>query len=192
MPAARSQIVVLACLLLLGATGCARRAEPVTVEEVLAGQGPAQETWEPALFISEEGEPRLHVRAPYMATYETPDSTYMLLTGLEDGGPSRVEAVIFDTAGDTSAVVLADRLYYYDQNLTLEARGGVRVRTANGRRLESEHLLWSESDRQVRTPGFARIEMPDRILQGYGLVADEDLGNVRLADVTGTVILSDE
>jgi hypothetical protein len=162
------------------------------MDEVLAETGPDQETWQPSLFITEKGLPRLHVRAAYMATYEDADSTYMLLSGLEDGSDNRVDAVIFDTAGDTSAVVTADRLYYYDQELQLEARGKVRVRTATGRFLESEHLVWSEAERVVRTPGFARIEMPDRILSGYGLRADEDLENVRLADVTGTVILTDE
>ncbi len=169
--------------------GCERLVPVPTVESVEAQDGPDQETWTPRLFLSEEGRPRLHLQAPYMAYYDRGDSTYMVLSSLNDS--SRVHAFIFDSLGDSSATVLADRILFYDRERRMVATGNVIVVAREGRRIESEQLEWSEFQRTIHTPGFARITMPDRNIQGYGLDADEELNNVSLSNVTGVVMIED-
>jgi LPS export ABC transporter protein LptC len=169
--------------------GCERQVPVPTIETVRTQDGPDQETWEPELFLSEEGRPRLHLRAPYMAYFDRADSTHMVLSSLND--TTRVHAYIFDSQGDSSATVLADRILFYDRERRMVARGNVIVTAREGRRIESEHLEWSEFQKTIHTPGFARITMPDRDLQGYGLNADEELSNVRLSNVTGIVLIDD-
>jgi LPS export ABC transporter protein LptC len=181
---------LLLMFVLLALAGCQRRVPPPTVESVQVQDGPDQETWDPKLFLSDEGRPRLHLRAEHMAYYDRGDSTYMVLSGLTAG--ARVHADIFDADGDSAAVVLADRVVFYDRERRLEARGNVIVTAREGRRVESEQLEWSEFERKVTTDGFARITQPDRRLQGYGLVADEDITNVRISNLTGVVMIEDD
>ena len=180
-------LLVLAIVLL---SGCTRQVPPPSIDLVQTQDGPDQETWNPKYFISEDGRPRVHIRASYMAYFDRADSTYMVLSGLDDG--ARVIVDIFDARGDSAAVLTADRVTFFDRERRMVARGNVVALAREGRRVESEQLEWSEFERSVSTPGFARIDMPDRQLEGYGLQADEDLTNVQLTNVTGTVLVDDD
>lgn len=164
---------------------CTHRESPVSVAGIRAEQSPDQESWLTKFYISENGVPTIHLSAQYMARYEKPDSTYMLLTGTEDG-VERVRVDLFDAAGDSSATVFCDRLTYFEREKRFVARGNVIVISTKGDRLESEHLAWSEYDRKIRTPGFVRIVSPDRDIQGYGLEAAEDLTSIQMTRGSGT------
>jgi len=179
-------VVVTAALM-----GCGRRESPVSVASLRAEEDPIQESWNPKLFISENGTPRIHMTAQYMARYERRDSTYLVLSGTADGG-RRVRVYLFDEAGDSSAVVTADRLTYFDQDKRFVARGNVFVLTRDSTHLESEHLAWSEADRQVSTPGFFRYTSATENVSGYELIADEDLKNYSISRPSGTFIREEE
>ncbi|NNE69149.1 MAG: LPS export ABC transporter periplasmic protein LptC [Rhodothermales bacterium] len=170
--------------------GCSRQVPPPSVDVVQTQDGPDQESWNPTYFISENGLPRVHIRASYMAYFDRADSTYMVLSGLEDG--ARVLVDIFDAQGDSAAVLQADEVTFFDRERRMVARGNVVAQAREGRRVQSEQLEWSEFEKTVTTDGFARIDMPDRQLEGYGLQADEDLTNVRLTNVTGTVLIDED
>ncbi|MCZ6704655.1 MAG: LPS export ABC transporter periplasmic protein LptC [Bacteroidetes bacterium] len=168
-------VIGLACVL-----GCGERESPVSVASLRAEEDPDQESWNLELFISEEGLPRIHMRARYLARYERPDSTYMILSGTEDG-VVRVYVDLFDAEGDSSAVVVSDRLIYYDREKRFVARGNVVVTTRDSSRLESEHLAWSEKDHKVRTAGFVRYLTPNQLVTGYEFEANEDLTEFKIS-----------
>ncbi|GMQ82514.1 MAG: LPS export ABC transporter periplasmic protein LptC [Rhodothermia bacterium] len=180
---------VLLVLILASGIGCRERESPVSVASLRAEEDPDQETWNPELFISEEGVPRIHLRARYLARYDRPDSTYMILSGTEDG-VVRVRVDLFDAEGDSSATVVSDRLTYYDREKRFVARGNVVVTTQDGSRLESEHLAWSDRDHKVNTPGLVRYITTNQIVTGYELEANEDLTEVKIS--RGTAILTPE
>jgi LPS export ABC transporter protein LptC len=127
-----------------------------------------------------------------MAKYAQGDTTYVVLQSHADTTRTPVTASLFDETGAATSTVHARRLIYHDQSRRFEARGGVVVETHDGKRLESEVLFWNEADRQVRTPGFTRITTPTEQIQGYGLVADENLDTYSLARITGQVTVEDE
>ena len=195
----RNLLVGWALLAALGA-GCERRAEAPPMAALEAGDEPDQESWDVRFGMSEDGRPRAHIVAPYMARYEREDSSYALLLPRADGleGESlgadsvRVVAYLFDEEGDSSATIEANRMTYLDDEGRFEARGDVVVVTREGKRLESEHLVWFEAEREVRTPGFVKITTPTERIQGYELVSDEDLDEYTLARVTGQVTVEEE
>lgn len=168
------------------------------MEDVRAEQGPDQESWGVHFYVtdvpdtSEESRRRLEMVADYLAKYEREDSTYQLLQGLPDSLNRRVTAYLFDARGDSSATLTADRVRYFDQEKRFEAEGNVIVVTKDGKRLESEHLTWLEEEQKVRTPGFVRIIKPKEQVQGYGLVADEDLSSYQLGRITAQVAVEEE
>lgn len=183
----------------LAGLGCERPiAAPPAMHEVRAEGEPVQESWDVRFSVNESplGQeatlPRLELQAAYMAAYEQGDTTFTVLHGGADSTEHRVTALIFDAAGDTSATVRADRMIYHEYDRRFEARGAVTVATAGGRHLETEELYWNERDETVRAPGFARITTATERIQGYGLVADEQLETYTLARVTGQVTLEEE
>lgn len=173
-------------LVLVGGLGCERRtASPPSLEELRAASGPEQENWGTHYRLTIDGRPRLEIMAAHMAQFEEEDSTYTLLQG--DSLAGRVKALVFDEAGQASATIEADQLLYFNEEERYEARGEVVVVSEDDRRLEGEHLVWDEAERKIRTPHFVRITTPQERIQGYELVADEDLDTYSLARITGQV-----
>ena len=183
---------LLALALLAGATGCTR---PDGAAASAAADRPAQESWDAELRVTRDGSDRAHLTAPYLARFETPDSTYALLQAdperPDTSGARVVHVDLFDDQGRPSAVMDAQRLVYQDERQRFVAQGDVRVVTEEGRRLESEEVRWDEASRQLRADGFVRITAPDEAFEGYGLVAAEDLSTYELARVTGQAEVED-
>jgi len=171
--------------------GCEMHETGATVQSLRDEDAPASEGWGTRMDISEDGIRRLTMEADYLSRFETPDSTYMVLSGA-DGEQDIVRVVIFDAEGDTSAVVAAHRILYFERRSQFVARGAVRVDAQDGRTLESEHLTWSEQTARVRTPGFATLRTETEVLSGYGFDADEDLTDFSLARVSGIVTTEEE
>jgi hypothetical protein len=176
-------------LSLLVLSGCERQGAGVHAMDEPVGPIPKYESWGTRLDISDTGTPRLRLDAPYLARFET-DSTYTLMTGYD--GVDRVSATLFDGNGSLSAVVTAEEIRYFEGDGRFEALRNVIVDARGDRRLTSEHLLWFESERKIRTQGFVRIVTPNERIQGYDLVADEDLATYTLARVTGQVTFEED
>jgi LPS export ABC transporter protein LptC len=112
-----------------------------------------------------------------MEQYQTDDSTYSVWRSM--GDTTRVRMHLFDEEGDSSATVRADSLVFQEQKGVMDAYKDVVV-TTEDKRLESEHLTWQQADRKIRTRRFVRIRTPTEVVQGNGLVADENLETYQL------------
>lgn len=192
----RLAVILLPVAVLLLLAGCQRRAgDELSMDTVRAEGAPAHESWGAHFYVSQVpvgdggSRPRFEIRADYLGEFARGDSTYTLLRSEAD---VPVRAILYDAAGDSAATLTARRVFYFEDEQRFEARGAVVVVTREGKRLESEHLLWFEEDRRVRTPGFVRIITPSERVQGYGLDADEDLATYRLSRVTAEVEVEDE
>ena len=163
----------------------------VTVQTLMEEVGPTSESWNPVMYISEEGKPRLRMEAGYMARFETPDSLYLVMSAVNAESP-RVRVDIFDAEGDSSAVVRSDRITYYERERRFVAEGNVIVESTEENWIFAEHLAWSEQTARVSTPGYSTIETPTQRMSGYGLEADEDLKNFSMKRASGVVLIDDE
>ena len=164
---------------------------PPTMEEIRAEQRPDQESWYARFDVLDGDKPRLQIHADYIAKYEDPDSTYMVLQGHPDSLQSRVIAYIFDEVGDSSATIYSNQMIYFEEDRRFEAHGEVLVLTRENKQLQTEYLIWMEVERTVNTEGFVRITSPTEKIQGYDLKADEDLENYEIARITGEAIVDD-
>lgn len=140
--------------------------------------------------MSEEGRPRAVIEAPRMEQYRTSDSTYSVWRSL--GDTSRVRLYLFNQQGDSSATLTADSLIFQDQKGLLDAYRNVVVVTESNKRLDTEHLTWRQADQKIRTQRFVRIRTPKEVVQGNGLVADEDLDTYQLGRFSAEVEVDDE
>lgn len=193
-----SRVVLTWLLLAIFWGGCERQARTtLSMEDIRAEEGPIQESWNVRFYISQkEGAsqtiPRMGLIADYMARYEQGDSTYLLLSPDSASKLDVVTAYLFDEHGDSSAVVTSRQMMYFDVEGRVEARGDVKVSTVDSKYLNSEHLIWYEDKREVRTKGFVQILTPTEQIKGYDLVAAENLDTYRIGRVTGTITLDEQ
>ncbi|WP_263786477.1 LPS export ABC transporter periplasmic protein LptC [Salinibacter grassmerensis] len=150
-----------------------------------AGPTPKHVSWDAEFDMSEKGRPRAVLQARRMEQYQADDSTYSVWRSMND--TTRVRVYLFDEEGDSSATVTADSLVFQDQKGVLDAYRNVVVTTEDDKRLESEHLTWHQADRTIRTRRFVRIRTPSEVVQGDGLVADEDLETYQLGRFSAEV-----
>ena len=185
-------LVVGMLLTVLGAMGCERRGrgEKGPVADSLGPAGPGQVTWDARFSMEEGGRRRATISAQKMEQYQTEDSTYSVWRTLLDS--NRVRSYVFDEKGDSSATIVADSVVFFNQEGRFEAYGNVVVTTQDGRRLNSEHLTWNQTDRTIRTRRFVRITTPTETVQGNGLVADEDLETYQIGSFTAEVEVEDD
>lgn len=167
--------------------GCEHRTRSGEPDRKSRAQGPTPThvSWEAEFDMTEEGRPRAVLRARRMEQYEADDSTYSVWRSMDD--TTRVRVYLFDEDGDSSATVTADSLVFQDQKGVLDAYRDVVVTTEENKRLESEHLTWHQADRTIRTRRFVRIRTPSEVVQGDGLVADEDLETYQLGRFSAEV-----
>mgnify|MGYP006278507901 CR=1 FL=1 len=180
-------VVVLLLLGLVILAGCEYRArtEESLPPDSLQRNRASQVTQNPSFVLNEDGRRRAVIRSELMKQYRTEDSTYSVWRTLEDS--SRVQSFVFDEEGDSSATIIADSVVFFNQEGRYEAYGNVVVVTNEGRRLESEHLTWNQSDRTIRTRRFVHITTPTEDVRGNGLVADEDLETYQIGRFTAKV-----
>lgn len=182
--------------LILNGLGCGRRASTPTSAGGPDEAAPRQISYDTRFVLNQGDRRRAAIEAGQMEQYSRGDSTFSLLLGAPDTvqarTPARVTAWLFDAEGDSSATLTADSLIYFDQRGQFEAFGDVVVITQNEKQLRSEYLTWDEADRKIRTDRFVRITTPSERVEGYGLVADENLDTYQIGRFTAQVTIEED
>lgn len=185
----------------LSLMACERRAASSSSppDEGMDEAAPQQVSYSTRFVMNQGAERRAIIAAGEMRQYSRGDSSFAVLLGLPDSLQHanestyrRVTAWLFTPEGDSSATLTADSLIYFDQRGQFEAFGNARVITPDRKRLRSEYLAWDESDRKIRSNRFVRITTPSERVEGYGLVADENLDTYQIGRFTAQVALDDE
>jgi len=185
--------LLLASLALLA--GCEHReGVPSEALEADAHHRPVQITHDPRVVLHEGDRERAILQASRMLQYETPDSSYAVLRSPQDGpdDSTRVHVQLFTPEGDSSATIESDSLLYFSKEGRADAYGDVAIHTPENRQLYSEHVVWRQNDRKVRSSRFVRIVTPNEVLNGRGLVAEEDLSAYQIGRFDAEVELDDE
>ena len=178
-------------VVVLVGVGCEHRARTTrsSSAEADAGPTPTHVSWDAQFVMSEGGRPRAVIAAQRMEQYRTSDSTYSVWRSMHD--TARVRLQLYDQQGDSSATVTADSLVFQEREGLLDAYQNVVVVTETDKRLQTEHLIWRQADRKIRTRRFVRIRTPTEVAQGNGLVADENLETYQLGQFEAEVQVDD-
>ena len=72
----------------------------------------------------------------------------------------------------------------------IEARDSVVVINKKGEKLTTERLVWDENKRIIFSDKFVKIVSADKIVQGYGFEAPEDLSVYKFKKLSGEVALN--
>ena len=174
------KITGLTCLLLV-TWYCDKALPVVDLQDLDASVERAEDI---QIIYSDSAQLKVTVDAPTMLTHVTNNDVNQEFI---DG----VLVKFYDAYGNTSSRLTAKWGMRYDRQKKVIVRDSVVWRSFRGEMIESNELIWEETEQKVYTKKFARITRPDEIIYGYGFEADQDFRNARINAVTGRIKVED-
>ena len=98
----------------------------------------------------------------------------------------RLRVTFFDEQGKQSSTLVANQGLYTITNGSLDARGKVQVQSTDGKRLETEHLIYDKALLQVRGDTAFVYTAPTENLVGNAFTSDLEFKNVRVQQPRGS------
>jgi LPS export ABC transporter protein LptC len=93
----------------------------------------------------------------------------------------------FDPNQRITSTLVANYAIRFERKGQMIARDSVVWESIDGKKLETNELIWSEKDEEIFTQKFARITTPTEIIYGHGFRADQDFSNARIKQVEGII-----
>ncbi len=121
------------------------------------------------VVYTDSGQVKMHLMAPVMRHYNI---------NIKDPYEEFTEGVFiefYNDKGEVKSTLKARFALRYDQSKKMEARDSVDVVNEKGERLKTNHLVWNEETRKIKTNGYVMITTPRETLYGKdGMEANED------------------
>lgn len=134
-------------------------------------------------YLSQAGKVRAKLWAPYMVRYSG-DTMYV-----EFSRSLRVN--FFDSVGQVESHVKALYGKYYETLNKVYLRDSVLVYNMAGDTLRTPELWWDQNTQLFFTDKNVWIKKSGTVLSGKGMDAKQDLTDIHIKQVTGTVIVPD-
>ncbi len=92
----------------------------------------------------------------------------------------KIKVIFFDTAGDTTSVLYADRGWYVEKTGNVGALGHVRIYATRGDSLFTDRLFYIDTKREIRSPSRVIIYRNGEKIVGNGLRTDVGFKKVEI------------
>lgn len=106
--------------------------------------------------------------------------------------PQAVQVDFFGDNQEITSILTANYGVRHERKGLVIARDSVVWRNMDGDKLETEELVWSESDKKVYSDRFVVITRPGEILYGRGLEANQDFSRWRILAPEGHILVDEE
>lgn len=136
------------------------------------------------LVYSEYGHVKARLTAPVLTMYEGDDPHMEFTEGMK--------VLFFNEYQDIESELTANYGIRYEQKEKMIARNDVVVINKDGDRLNTEELIWRQSEGKIFSDKFVKITTADEILYGDGLEANEDFSEYTILNIKGIIQLEDE
>lgn len=94
---------------------------------------------------------------------------------------------LFDEQEKPASSIKANYGIRYTNSKRMEAKYAVEVVNIKGEKLETEHLIWDEAKKKIYTDGQIKITTATQIINGRGLVSNQDFTKYEMKDITGII-----
>ncbi len=146
-------------------------------------QGPLRTLENAEIFHSDSGRLKAKIIAK---------KVYNLQNGDREA-PEGMFITFYDSDGSKSSTLKADYAYYNGETKIWQAQGNVIVHNMkNEETLKTEELFWDPQSGDVNTEKFVKIETPEEVITGTGLVAKQDFSTWSLKQPEGIFVIEDE
>jgi len=140
------------------------------------------DSWNLTMNLIENGQRKIQLHGKYAATYNTKKKKETRISG-----PVAIQ--IYDSTNAIKTWVHSDSAIYHSKTSEFELFGDVRVRTRDGRHLQSEYLDWNQGSNKISTPRFVIITTPTDSIAGTGFTGTSDLSSYKIKKPSGRVTL---
>jgi LPS export ABC transporter protein LptC len=97
--------------------------------------------------------------------------------------------VFYDEQGKERTTLTSDAGEYYEDKRDMLAYGNVVVKSVEGDVLETDSLLWDNSQKKILSHSFVKLTRGRDVITGYGLECKQDLASVEIKrGVKATVV----
>jgi LPS export ABC transporter protein LptC len=129
-------------------------------------------------LISDSGVTRYRIRTAEWQVFDRKRPSYW---AFEKG----IYLEKFDSLFNVEASIKADTAYYYDKKKLWKLMGHVHVQNIQNEKFDTSLLYWDQNKHLVYTDRFIRMEQPDKIVEGYGFDADEQMIRHNIHNISG-------
>lgn len=106
--------------------------------------------------------------------------------------PDGVYLETYDSVMTVTSSLEADYGIQRAKKNLMEAKGNVRVVNEKGEKLNTEQLFWDTERREIYTDMYVKIITADQIIEGDGLVSNEDFSEYKIKKIRGIISLEDD
>ncbi len=99
--------------------------------------------------------------------------------------PDGIKVVFYSPNGRSQSTLTAKSATRLDKNNEITIRDSVIWKGYDGKRLETEELIWNEREERVYSNRFVKIVKPDEVIFGYGFEANQEFTEWTINAVEG-------
>lgn len=166
------------CLFFLGCEN-----DQKTIDEWTRPKALIEEAKNIESFLSQAGKVRAKLWSPYMLRYSS-DTIYVEF-------PRSLQVNFFDSLGQVESHLNARYGKYFESLNKVYLRDSVLVYNMVGDTLRCPELWWDQNTQLFYTDKNVWIKKSGTVLLGKGMDARQDLTDIHIKEVTGTVIVPD-
>jgi LPS export ABC transporter protein LptC len=146
--------------------------------------GPVIEAYHIETKYSDSARLKINVKAPKELEYENGDRHF----------PDGINMDFYDIkTGKQTSYLKGNSARYNKEKNQYVVTGDVIVQSLEEKeKLNTEELVWHPADKKITSDKFVRIETPDEIVTGTGLVSNEDFSNYRILNIKATIFRDEE
>lgn len=162
--------------------------DPKEIEALADQEGkPLQSIKEAEIHYSSKGLVVAQLNAPTLNNYEGEEGQ-VEYSEMPDG----VEVKIFDSLLQVTTRLTSN--YAIDSGAVgkMEARDDVVVINEKGEQLNTEHLVWDKETEKITSDVYVKITTDGQVLEGEGLIANQDFSNYRILKPTGSIDIEND
>lgn len=161
---------LLVVFLILVVTCCNQKKvlpeKTVAVDSVLA----SQESWDSIIDFTEDGYLKAKLYSKHLLKFD--DRREILL--------DTIRILFYNQQGLQESELTADRGKVDEITKNMYAYDNVIAKNDSGVVLNTNELMWRESDRKILSDKFVTLTSKTEIIKGYGFEADQNIKNYRV------------
>jgi LPS export ABC transporter protein LptC len=171
----RTAVILVAAL--AAAAGCSKEpAETITFEK---GRTPDEVFADFVTQESDSGLVRWKLTAPKASRFKEKQLVVL----------DRPTIVFYDRTGNVRTTLVSEAGEYNEARRDMLAYGQVVVTSVDGDVLETDSLVWDNTQKKILSDSFVKLKKGRDVITGYGLECRDDLGTVDIKrNVNATVI----
>jgi LPS export ABC transporter protein LptC len=106
--------------------------------------------------------------------------------------PKGVFVTFFDEEEKITSTLKANYGIRYEHSKRMEVKYDVEVVNKEGKKMNTEHLIWDEQRKLIYTKADIKITTATEIIMGKGFTSNQDFTKYEIEEITGTLRINNE